>query len=179
MSGSNTKFNYTVARVLHWIAGFFIAFNLLSGWRLGGFELDIKQIYLMIHSGFGITIFILMLYRWWWRRVHKLYVPPGWWKRPSMILQWIFYPLVLLQAIIGVVQAAFIDYEVLAFGFIPYSALATANESLHGFFLQLHGATAPPPVPMPLSSASMNSPSSSSSRSSKRGNSGCLSGGPI
>jgi cytochrome b561 len=139
MSGSNTKFNYTVARVLHWIAGFFIAFNLLSGWRLGGFDLEIKQIYLMIHSGIGLTIFALMLYRWWWRRAHKLYAPPGWWKRPTMILQWIFYPLVLVQAVIGILNAAFIDYEVRAFGFINISALAEANERLHSLFLDFHG----------------------------------------
>ena len=96
----------------------------------------------MIHSGVGTTIFILMLFRWWWRKTHKLYSPPGWWKRPSMLLQIVFYPLLLLQPIIGVVQAAFIDYEVLAFGFINYSAIAADNESLHGVFLDLHGLTA-------------------------------------
>ena len=142
MSGSNTKFNYTVARALHWIAGFVIAFNLLSGWRLGDFEVEIKQIYLMIHSGIGITIFALMLYRWWWRRVHKLYVPSGWWKRPTMLLQWIFYPLVVVQVLIGILNAAFVDYEVRAFGLIPISALADANERLHSLFMDLHGMTA-------------------------------------
>ena len=59
-----------------------------------------------------------------------------------MLLQVIFYPLVLIQVLIGVVQAAFIDYAVLAFGFLPSSAIATADESLHGLFLQLHGLTA-------------------------------------
>ena len=59
-----------------------------------------------------------------------------------MLLQWIFYPLVLIQVMIGVVQAAFIDYEVLAFGFINYSAIAADNASLHSLFLELHGWTA-------------------------------------
>jgi cytochrome b561 len=59
-----------------------------------------------------------------------------------MILQWIFYPLMLLQVIIGVVQAAFIDYEVLAFGFINISALADANAALHAQLLELHGLMA-------------------------------------
>ena len=59
-----------------------------------------------------------------------------------MLLQVVFYPLVLLQAVIGVVQAAFIDYEVLAFGFIPYSSIAAANESLRALLLDLHGLTA-------------------------------------
>ncbi len=56
-----------------------------------------------------------------------------------MLLQVILYPLLLIQPVIGVLQAAFIDYEVLAFGLIPYSALAADNESLHGMFLQWHG----------------------------------------
>ena len=140
MPGSK-KFDYTVAKTLHWIAAFIIAFNLLSGWRIEEFP-EQKHILIMVHSGIGTTISILMLYRWWWRKSHNLYSPPGWWKRPAMILQWIFYPLLLIQAVIGVVQAAFIDYEVLAFGFINYSALAAANEKLHGFFLEMHGLTA-------------------------------------
>ncbi len=142
MSGSKKKFYYTVAKVLHWMAGFFIAFNLLSGWKIEDFSLDQKQVLIMIHSGIGTVIFALMLFRWWWRKTHNLYTPPGWWKRPSRVLQWIFYPLVLIQVIIGVMQAAFIDYEVLAFGFIPYSSIAADDEAMRQLFLEMHGLTA-------------------------------------
>lgn len=142
MSGSKTKTNYTIAQVLHWIAAFIIAFNLLSGWKIGSFPLNQKLIIIMVHSGVGVTIFFLMLIRWWWRRSRKLYTPPGWHRRPSMLLQWIFYPLLLIQPVIGVIQAAFIDYDVRAFGFINFSALAEANEKLHALFLDLHGYTA-------------------------------------
>jgi cytochrome b561 len=141
MAGSK-KSKYTIAKVLHWTAGFFIAFNAFSGWRLDEFEPETLEIIIMIHSAIGIIIFALMLLRWWWRRKHKLYVPPGWFKRPSMVLQCIFYPLLLLQVIIGVANAAFIDYEVRAFGLINISALAEANEHWHGFFMELHGLTA-------------------------------------
>ena len=142
MAGSNKKLQYTIARILHWVAALIIGFNLLSAWKIEDFPLAQKEVIIMIHSGLGVTIFLMMLFRWWWRRSRNLYNPLRWYKRPSMLLQWIFYPLVLIQAVIGVVQAAFIDYEVLAFGFIPYSALATANERLHGVFLELHGLTA-------------------------------------
>ena len=142
MAVSRKKFYYTVAKVLHWIAAFIITFNLLSGWKLGDFPLGQKQVLVMIHSGIGVTIFLLMLFRWQWRRSHNLYAPPGWYKRPSMILQWIFYPLVVLQVIIGVLQAAFIDYEVLAFGLINFSALATADAVVHSQLLELHGLMA-------------------------------------
>jgi cytochrome b561 len=142
MPGSKKKFYYTVAKIFHWVAAFFIGFNLLSGWKLGDFPLDQKQVLIMIHSGIGTTIFTLMLFRWWWRKTHKLYSPSGWQRKPSMLVQWIFYPLLLIQAVIGVLQAAFIDYEVLAFGFINYSAIAADNEDLHRVFLQLHELTA-------------------------------------
>jgi cytochrome b561 len=142
MSVSRKKFYYTIAKVLHWVAAFIIAFNLLSGWKLGDFPLSQKHVLIMIHSGVGVTIFLLMLFRWHWRRTHNLYSPPGWYKRPSMILQWIFYPLLLLQVLIGVAQAAFIDYEVLAFGFINFSALATADAAVHSQLLELHGLMA-------------------------------------
>ncbi|MEZ5565712.1 MAG: cytochrome b/b6 domain-containing protein [Gammaproteobacteria bacterium] len=138
MTASNQKYNYTVARVFHWIAAAIIIFNLLSGWRLDSFPLDTKVLLVMVHSGVGTTIFALMLFRWWWRRAHNLYAPPRWWKRPSMLLQWVFYPLVLIQVLIGVANAAFIDYPVLGFGFIPYSSLADDKKNLHAVFLQMH-----------------------------------------
>jgi len=142
MSGSKKKFYYIVAKILHWVAAFFILFNLLSGWKIGDFPLSQKQVIIMVHSGMGTIIFFLMLYRFWWRKTRKLYSPPGWQKRPSMLLQWIFYPLLLIQPVIGMLLAAFIDYEVRAFGFVNYSAIAADSESLQQTFLQAHGLMA-------------------------------------
>jgi cytochrome b561 len=142
MSTSSKKFNYKVAKILHWVAAIVILFNVLSGWRIGGFPLAIKQVLLMIHSGVGTVIFFLMLFRLWWRKAHNLYAPIRWWRRPSMLLQWVLYPLTLMQVLIGVTLAGFIDYEVLGFGFIPYSAIAADNEGLRALFLQLHAIMA-------------------------------------
>lgn len=142
MPGSKKRFHYTVAKTLHWVAAFIIAFNLLSGWTIGDFSPPAKHVLIMIHSGIGTTIFFLMIFRWQWRRAHNLYTPPSWWKKPSMLLQCAFYPLLCIQVVIGVAQAAFINYEVLAFGFINYSAIAPDNEELHSLFLDAHGLTA-------------------------------------
>jgi len=142
MSGSDKSFQYSVARALHWAVGAIIAFNVLSGWRLDSFEPDIKKVLVMIHASVGTVIFFAMLFRWWWRRTNNLYSPPRWWKRPSMLLQWVFYPLVLMQVVFGVTHAAFIDYEVLGFGFIPFSALAADDETLHALFFRFHTVTA-------------------------------------
>lgn len=138
MSVSKKKSQYEVAKFLHWAGLVVIGFNLLSGWRLDSFDLAIKQVLLMIHSGVGTVIFFLMAFRWWWRRKHNLYAPPRWWKRPSMVVQWVFYPLTLVQVVIGVAVASVIGYEVLGLGFIPFSALAADNPRLEALFLQCH-----------------------------------------
>ena len=139
MAASKKKFHYTIAKILHWSVGFIIVFNLLSGWRIEEFTPGAKHVIIMAHSGIGTIVFAVMLFRWWWRKSHNLYAPPRWWKRPSMILQVILYPLLLIQPLIGVLLAAFNDYEVLAFGFINFSALAADSESLQSMFLQWHG----------------------------------------
>lgn len=139
MAGVTKRYAYNVARALHWVGLVIIGFNLLSGWRLGGFELDVRQVLLSVHSSVGMAILFLMLFRWWWRRRYNLYTPPRWWKRPSMLIQWVFYPLTLLQVALGVALASVIDYEVLGFGFIPFSSLAPDSERLQTLFLQLHG----------------------------------------
>lgn len=142
MSVSSKKSKYAVAKVMHWIAAVIIGFNLLSGWRMGIFTREIKEVLLMIHSSVGTAIFAIMLIRWWWRRKHNLYTPPRWWKRPSMLLQWVFYPLVLMQVFIGLAMAGVIDLKVLGFGFIPYSSIAADDPDLHQLFLQMHMITA-------------------------------------
>jgi len=142
VSGSNKRRYYLVAKILHWLTAFVVAFNILSGWKLGDFALQTRQPLVNFHADVGVTIFFLMLFRWWWREHHKLFAFPGRWKRPSTLVQLIFYPLVLIQVMIGAVQAAFIDYEVIAFGFINFSAIAADNEGLHELFLLAHGLTA-------------------------------------
>lgn len=129
---------YRTAQILHWIAFVIIVFNLLSGWRIDNFEPAVKAILMMIHSGIGTTIFLIMLIRWWWRRKNRLYVPPRWWKRPTMVLQWVFYPLLLIQPVVGLAQAAFADFPVVAYGLIPYSALGPDDPAMRALFLGIH-----------------------------------------
>ncbi len=137
MSSSKAS-QYTIAQVLHWIAGALIGFNLMSGWRIATFEPDVKLILIAIHSGVGLTIFTLMIVRWWWRKKNNLYTPPNWWKRPPIVLQWIFYPLVLIQPVLGFFMAMYNDYDVKAFGFLDISALGESNPALRALFFDLH-----------------------------------------
>lgn len=129
---------YTVAKALHWFAAVLIGFSLLAGWRLATFELDTRRVLLMVHSGVGVTILALMLVRWWWRRKNNLYAPPNWWRQPIQLSRWVFYPLLVLQPVLGLLVAMFNDYDVYAFGVVNVSALADSNEALRSLFHQAH-----------------------------------------
>jgi cytochrome b561 len=128
--------------MLHWFGLVVVGFNLLSGWRLDSFEPEIKEVLVMIHASVGIVILLLMSFRWWWRRRNNLYTPPRWWKRFPFVVQWVFYPLTIVQVLLGLSVASVIGYQVLGFGFIPLSSIATDNEGLKEIFLQLHSSLA-------------------------------------
>lgn len=128
---------YVVAMTLHWIAAVFIAYNLLDGWRLSTFEPDMRRLLRSVHASIGVVILGFMLIRWWWRRKYNLYAQPQWWRQPRLLLQWLFYPLLLLQPILGLLVAIFNDYDVRVFGFINVSALAD-NEALGALLQQSH-----------------------------------------
>ena len=142
MQSDSKARDYKIAKIFHWTAGALIAFNLLSGWQLDSFPDLQKETLVAIHAGVGVLIFFVMLARWWWRSSRRLYVPPGWWKKPARLLQWTFYPLVIVQALLGFSHTLFISYDVSAFGLIPVSALAPANEQLHSLLFGLHSLTA-------------------------------------
>ncbi len=133
---------YTVAKVLHWTVALVVVLMLMSGWRTESFPLEDKEWIMMIHSGLGTTIFLLMVYRWWWRSSHNLYSAPGWKKKPSRLIQWVFYPLLLLQPILGFLQSTQIDYQVLAYGLFDYSALSSNHRELFEIFSQSHTVVA-------------------------------------
>jgi cytochrome b561 len=142
VSLTKRKSYYTTAKVLHWTVAFVAALLLMSGWQAEDLALDNKLVFMMVHSGLGSLVFVLILIRWWWRRKHKLYSRPQWYKKPSMLVQWLFYPLLLLQPVIGILQAAFTEYDVRAFGLINYSAVAVKNEAVFNIFHKLHAIIA-------------------------------------
>jgi cytochrome b561 len=137
-----TRSQYNIAKLLHWLIALIVVLMLMSGWRTSDFSLEDKEFIIMIHSGLGTAVFLLMSYRWWWRKSNNLYSPPGWQKRPSMLMQYLFYPLLLLQPVLGMLQAIFIDYKVVAFEMINYSAMAASDEEWFNIFHQAHAVTA-------------------------------------
>ncbi|HIG42006.1 MAG: cytochrome b/b6 domain-containing protein [bacterium] len=135
------------AKWLHWLIAFIVIIMLIFGRTLESLPLSEREQMIMGHSGLGTLVLLLMLLRWGWRLSHE---PPGaigsmglWQTRLSKTMHWSLYILLVLQPILGIFQAMFItDYEVLAFGVINYSGLATDSADMARVFHVLHGINA-------------------------------------
>ena len=145
MSESEKKSYDKVAKTLHWLIAIVVILMLIAGQTLEDLPLEEKKQIIMVHSGLGTAVFTLMIIRLMWRLTHKPppQVPmPGWQHKLSTMVHWSFYGLLLLQPVFGVLQAAYVDYPVLAFGVIDYSGLAIDNEETFRLFHRFHGVNA-------------------------------------
>lgn len=142
--GSEADRYNSTAKWLHWVIGLIVLIMLVAGRTLESLPLDERTEIIMIHSGLGTLILLLMLVRIWWRRGHPV---PG--PTPNMsarqaslasLMHYALYALLILQALFGILQAMFItEYPVVAFGIIDYSAMATGNDALARVFHIAHG----------------------------------------
>jgi cytochrome b561 len=143
--GSEAPVKYgATAKWLHWLAGFIIIVMLIAGRTLESLPIDERTQIIMVHSGLGTLVLVLLLVRLWWRRGHP---PPG--PTPNMsarqaslstLMHRALYVLFILQVLFGMGQAMFLtEYPVVAFGIIDYSAMATGNEGLARAFHIAHG----------------------------------------
>jgi len=132
------------AKWLHWLVAFIVILMLIFGPGLEDLPLSEREQIIMVHSGLGTLVLILMLIRWPWRLTHDVPGPAdtmgAWQTRLSKIMHWSFYVLLVLQPIFGILQAMYItEYEVVAFGQIAYSSMVVDNEQVAKIFHIAHG----------------------------------------
>ncbi len=135
------------AKWLHWLVTFIVIVMLIFGPGLEDLPLDEREQVIMVHSGLGTLVLILMLIRWPWRLTHDVPDPAATMgalqTRLSKIMHWSFYVLLVLQPVLGILQAMYItEYEVVAFGQIAYSSIAVDNEQMAGIFHIAHSVNA-------------------------------------
>lgn len=132
------------AKWLHWLVGVIAIVMLIAGRTLESLPLDERTQIIMVHSGLGTLVLVLMLLRLWWRRTHTPPAPvetmSATQTRLSVWMHRALYLLFILQALFGIGQAMFItDYQIVAFGLINYSGMAAGNAELARVFHVLHG----------------------------------------
>jgi cytochrome b561 len=141
-----TKFSAT-AKWLHWIIAVIVIIMLLGGQTLESLPLSEREQIIMVHSGLGTLVLLLMIVRWYWRLNHEVPSPISTMGptqiRLAKLMHWGLYVLLVLQPIFGISQAMFItDYQVVAFGILDYSSIAADDEGLARVFHVLHGLNA-------------------------------------
>lgn len=143
---ANSRYGGTT-KWLHWGIGLIVIIMLIGGRTMESLPLSEREQIIMVHSGLGTLVLLLMLARWSWRLSHEVPGPTitmgSTQIRLSKVMHWAFYVLLVLQPIFGILQAVFIqDYQIVAFGMIDYSSLATGDPAVARFFHVAHGLNA-------------------------------------
>lgn len=138
---ADTKTKYDgVAKTLHWIVALLMIVMLTFGWTLGDLPLDEKVQTLIVHSSLGLSVFILMFVRLYWRRTHTPpALPehmPGWQVTASKASHHGLYFFVILQPLLGLGQSMYADFAVSPFGVLNVNV--GANEAMYEIFHELH-----------------------------------------
>jgi cytochrome b561 len=132
------------AKWLHWVTAVIIIVMLIAGRTLESMPIDERTEIIMVHSGLGTFVLVLLLVRLWWRQGHPAPGPTDNMSARqaslSILMHRGLYTLFLLQVCFGIGQALFLtEYPVVAFGLIDYSGMAAGNESLARAFHIAHG----------------------------------------
>ncbi len=138
-ASEKTKYD-GVAKTLHWIVALLMIVMLSAGWTLGDLPQDEKVQTLVIHSSLGLSVFILMFIRLYWRRKNPPpALPdhmPGWQATASKLSHGALYFFTILQPLFGLGQSMYADFDVRPYG--AFSVNMGADESLHEIFHELH-----------------------------------------
>jgi cytochrome b561 len=132
---------------LHWLIGVIVIIMLIFGRTMEALPLSEREVMIMGHSGLGTLVLLLMIVRWSWKLSHETPATTStmgtWQTRLSKTVHWGLYVLLVLQPILGILQAMFItDYQILAFGIIDYSSLAADDATRARLFHVLHSLNA-------------------------------------
>ncbi len=137
-----------VAIALHWI----VAVLVLVMIGLGLYMVDIprgtpeRSFFFNLHKSIGLTVFIIVLFRFWWR--HKYPPPPlpssmpAWQVTASNISHALLYMCLIMMPIAGFTASQFTKYGVTYFGLFKIPPMGPQNKVLWDFFQGVHENTA-------------------------------------
>lgn len=135
---------YTCTAIaLHWLMAALIVVAFAVGQYMA--DLDLSPWKLKIfgwHKWVGVTIFILVLYRIYWRLTHP--APPlpalmsGMMKSASAVTHLMLYLLMVAIPITGWLRSSTAGVSVVYFNLIPLPDLLEKNKELSQFFKELH-----------------------------------------
>lgn len=136
-----------VARLLHWLMAALLIYMFFLGLQMEDLRSPERQEVLTTHSGIGLMLLALALFRLGWRRRHSAPTYPDSMtareKRWARIAVRGFYVLMIALPVAGLLHAAtYVDFQVRAFGLWNVTALLPSDVDLTGIFHIIHGLCA-------------------------------------
>jgi cytochrome b561 len=163
----NTRYT-KVAITLHWLIALMIIGMLALGWYMSGLPKDAPKVmtldlfnwhmhnvqftaatsprsyYFNLHKSFGITVFVLILLRIYWRFTHAAPALPAsivaWQQKAAKASHHLLYLLMFLMPLSGLIMGAYSKYGVKWFGTSVITGLD--NEPMRLAFKNIHWALA-------------------------------------
>ncbi len=135
----------TVAQLLHWTMAVLLVYLIFFSQYEEVPDLLMEQ-KIQLHSGLGVIVLILGLFRFYWRRNRPRPAPietdAPWQKKASEFVHYAFYAIFLIGPVIGFILAGLVSYPVRIFGWLEISSLLQDNTAAASFVNSLHGLTA-------------------------------------
>jgi cytochrome b561 len=136
-----------VAQALHWLVAALVLSQFGLGWTMSDLPLSqLKFDLYQLHKSLGLTIFALVVVRLAWRLRHP--PPPlpaslpAWERAAARINHGLFYALLLVQPLIGLLQSNAANFPVVVWGVLPLPALIGSDEALGETLVEVHQTVA-------------------------------------
>jgi cytochrome b561 len=136
-----------VAQALHWLIAALVLVMFGLGWTMADLPLGEQKLELyQLHKSLGATIFALVVLRLAWRLTHA--PPPlparlpAWERSAAVAAHALFYVLLLVQPLIGLLQSNAANFPVVAWGVVPLPALIGSDEALGETLVEVHEVVA-------------------------------------
>jgi len=134
----------TTAKVLHWLVVALLLVQYPIGWLMPDIHRgQTPGTGMTLHISFGITILILILFRFVWRLTHPVAPEsslPTWQRLSSEVVHWLLYLLVLATTVSGWLFASFRGWSVSFFYLFPMPMLSSDNAAAGKAINGLHQA---------------------------------------
>lgn len=138
----NTTQTYgSVAKFFHWVMFVLTVLAMVVGLRMDGMEGQDKEAMEAMHRSWGLVILSLLVLRFCWKLLNpRPASPPGTalMNLASSVIHWLFYALILLQAVAGIFMSQASGVPVTLFGLLgvpplvdPSAATAELWEEIH------------------------------------------------
>jgi cytochrome b561 len=136
-----------VAQALHWLVAALVLSQFGLGWWMSDLPLSqLKFDLYQLHKSLGLTIFALVVVRLAWRLGHP--PPPlptglpAWERTAARTTHALFYVLLLVQPLIGLLQSNAANFPVVVWGILPVPALIGSDEGFAETLVEVHETVA-------------------------------------